>query len=378
MTAKTAQNPLILNYHRLMEAFAKSDDERDFFLDRREGFLIYVDLDKNQKELDLLESELSKNADRYCLIPKLTLYETKKIMEGFANEKVVDIDTKEKLIDIIQSEKAREHFLEFIYDHHTELEKWQQYYQERFRIRIVEWLRDHEYQFVFEEDLDLSKSAIEKLKKYLFQVKVPKDVANSRQILQAKSKTYYSNEALNPRPKRGRPPKQVTKVTVEPKHTEDIYVTVSPEIRPFLFTPNIANPSSVTFSAKFSTEEELISSFKTSPQTFSNAKLEALNERLESLRKLSKKFSGTEIGATPQENANEHLPLKKSLKSPLIKKQEKAKVSSTTTPATKKRALKKTPAKKATEKTIKPKKTPLKAKTKRPALKKLKTIKPKK
>ena len=44
-----AQNPLILRCHRLMEAFAKSDDESDFYIDRVEGFLIYVDLDKPQK-----------------------------------------------------------------------------------------------------------------------------------------------------------------------------------------------------------------------------------------------------------------------------------------------------------------------------------------
>src|SRR5436190_17537059 len=94
-----AQNPLILRCHRLMEAFAKSDDERDFYIDRLEGFLIYVDLDKPQGELDALREELHQNTDRYCSIPKLTFYETKKIMEGFVNEKVYDIDTKEKLLD---------------------------------------------------------------------------------------------------------------------------------------------------------------------------------------------------------------------------------------------------------------------------------------
>ena len=31
-----AKNPLILRYHRLLEAFSKSDDERDFYLDRVE------------------------------------------------------------------------------------------------------------------------------------------------------------------------------------------------------------------------------------------------------------------------------------------------------------------------------------------------------
>ena len=136
-----AQNPLILRYHRLMDAFAKSDDERDFYLDKVEGFIIYFDQDKSQEELDELGNELMLHKERYCLIPKMTFYETKKFMEGFVNEKVYDIDTKEKLLDIIQSKEARENFLEFIYDHLTELEKWQQYYHERSRIRIIEWLR---------------------------------------------------------------------------------------------------------------------------------------------------------------------------------------------------------------------------------------------
>src|SRR5947209_3330492 len=145
-----AQNPLILRCHRLMEAFAKSDDERDFYIDRLEGFLVYFDLDKPDNEIEAFEGELQKHADRYCLIPKLSFYETKKIMEGFVNEKVYDIDTKEKLLDIIQSKDARTTFLESIYDHHTEMERWQQYYQERSRIRIIEWLRNNHFHFVSE------------------------------------------------------------------------------------------------------------------------------------------------------------------------------------------------------------------------------------
>src|SRR3984957_6368934 len=158
-----AQNPLILRYHRLMDAFAKSDDERDFYLDKVEGFIFFVDLDKNEEELRALEEELELHGNRYCLVPKMTFYETKKFMEGFVNEKVYDIDTKEKLLDIIKSKEARENFLQFFYDHLTELEKWQQYYHERSRIRIIEWLRSQQVQFVFEEDLEMTKSMIEKL-----------------------------------------------------------------------------------------------------------------------------------------------------------------------------------------------------------------------
>lgn len=284
-TKQEAQNPLILRCHRLMEAFAKSDDERDFYIDRLEGFLIYVDLDKSTEELDALEGELKQNPERYCLIPKLSFYETKKIMEGFVNEKVYDIDTKEKLLDIIQSKEARENFLEFIYDHHSEQEKWQQYYQERSRIRIIEWLRQSHFHFVFEEDLDIPRHLIEKLKQSLFQVKVGKDIQNARKILITKAKTYYSNEALNPRPKRGRPPKQVVKTDIEPQISVDIFTTVSPKIRPFLFTPETNGSGSFSlFSSKFETEEDLLMNRRSEPQDLS------LQQKLASLRSLSSRW----------------------------------------------------------------------------------------
>ena len=110
-----AKNPLILRYHRLLEAFSKSDDERDFYLDRVEGFLLYIDLDKNEEDLLPAEAEFKAHPDRYCLVPKLSYYETQKFMEGFVNEKVYDIDTKEKLADLISGKESRENFLEFIF-----------------------------------------------------------------------------------------------------------------------------------------------------------------------------------------------------------------------------------------------------------------------
>ncbi len=289
-----AQNPLLLRYHRLMDAFAKSDDERDFYLDKIEGFIVYADMDKGPKEIEDLDVELAANAERYCMLPKMTFYETKKFMEGFVNEKVYDIDTKEKLLDIIQSKEARDNFLEFIYDHLTELEKWQQYYVERSRIRIIEWLRSQNIQFVFEEDLDINKNMMEKLKRHLFDAKVPKEIAAVREALVAKAKTYYSNEALNPRPKRGRPPKQVAKVEVEPQVTVDMYTTVPLPCRLFLYLPEISNAASVTFSAKFDTEAQLLASLRGSTRVKVDTRLQALSERLESLRTLSSRLAGIE------------------------------------------------------------------------------------
>lgn len=289
-----AQNPLLLRFHRLIDAFAKSDDERDFYLDRVEGFILFADLDKGQKELDDLAVDLEEHKDRYALVPKMTFYETKKFMEGFVNEKVYDIDTKEKLLDVIQSKEARENFLEFIYDHLTELEKWQQYYVERMRIRIIEWLRSQEFVFVFEEDLDIPKSVMEKVKQQLFDTKVGKDVATARETLAQKAKTYYSSEALNPRPKRGRPPKQQVKVEIEPQLTGDIYTTVPPACRMFLYLPDITSASAVTFSSRYGSEAELLANLRGTTRVKVDTKLEALSQRLESLRQLSNRLTGIE------------------------------------------------------------------------------------
>lgn len=281
-----AKNPLILRYHRLLEAFSKSDDERDFYLDRVEGFVVYLDLDKGEDELLAAEGELKNAPDRFCLIPKLTYYETKKFMEGFVNEKVYDIDTKEKLLDLIGAKEARENFLEFIYDHLTEMDKWQQYYHERSRIRIIEFLRKWNVYFVFEEDLELPSPIVEKLKIHTFDAKVAKDVVQARELVELKAKTYYSSEALNPRPKRGRPPKQQAKVEFEPELTEDMYTTVPVSLRLFLFSPEFTSKGA-TFSSKFDSEEQLLASLKGSPKVRVDTKLEVLSQRLESLRYIS-------------------------------------------------------------------------------------------
>ena len=304
--ALKAQNPLLLRFHRLMDAFAKSDDERDFYLDNTEGFIVYVDLDKSEKELQELEKEiLIDHPERYHLIPKMTFYEAKKFMEGFVNEKVYDIDTKEKLLDIIQAKEARENFLEFIYDHLTELEKWQQFYQERSRIRIIEWLRNQEIQFVFEEDLDFSKNLLEKIKRHLFDAKVPKEVSSARDLMNAKAKTYYSSEALNPRPKRGRPPKQVVKIEAEPQVEVDLYTTVPPAARHFLYL--IPSDTPVTFSRKFDTEAQLVANLRGTPRVKVDSKLQALSERLESLKNLSHKLTDTDIHGITADPASANL-----------------------------------------------------------------------
>ncbi|MBF5051072.1 UPF0158 protein [Candidatus Clavichlamydia salmonicola] len=288
-------SPLLLRVNRLMDAFAKSDDERDFYLDRVEGFIIYADLEKDEEDLTKFHAELQINPERYVLLPKLTFYEVKKIMETFVNEKVYDIDTKERFLEIIQSKDAREQFLEFIYDHENELEKWQQFYQERSRIRIIEWLRNNRFEFVFEEDLDFTKDLLEQTKVHLFDIKVPKDVVQARQVLLNKAKMYYSNEALNPRPKRGRPPKQSAKVETETLVSSDIYTQVPMVLRRFLFLPHIPLASAITFSEKFDSEKEFLAHLRGSGRYGHQAQMQSLTEKCEALKELSSKL-GFDLG----------------------------------------------------------------------------------
>lgn len=295
-TYEKCRQPLILRYHRLLEVFSKSDDTRDFFLDKVEGFLVYFDLDKSEEELKSADEELKADPDRYCAIPKLTYYEIRKFMEGFVSEKVYDIDTKEKLLEIISSRGARENFLEFVFDHLTELDKWQQYYQERSRIRIIEWLRDHEIYFVFEEDLDLGKAMIEKLKEYKFTARTPRDVGAARDQLENKSKSYYSQEALNPRPKRGRPPKQQAKKEEEPELADDFYVTVPAALRPFVYSPEYSDSdAAATFSANFNAKSKLLGSMQGTKDRPVSTKLHDLSQRLESLQKLSRSLKSMDV-----------------------------------------------------------------------------------
>lgn len=275
------EHQVILRFFRLVDVFCKADEERDFFLDRVEGFILYGDLSKSEEDLDKLLTELKVNRERYLPIPKLTFYEQKKIMEAFVNEKVYDIDTKEKLLDLVASKGSRQNFLEFLVDHLPELEKWQQFFLERFRIRIIEWLRQHEYSFVFEEDLELGQDTVERVKQYFFSKEAPKEVVVARKAINTKSKTYYSTEALNPRPKRGRPPKQAAKVEVEIQLSKDIYNKVPSGIYGFIYSPEIDQTAQVTFSEKHTTHDELIASLRQQDRHSGTiARLEELTSRL--------------------------------------------------------------------------------------------------
>jgi hypothetical protein len=167
-----------------------------------------------------------------------------------------------------------------------ELEKWQQYYQEKFRIRMIEWLRNQSFDFVFEEDVEITKAIVEKVKINMFTPKVPKEILQARKLLSDKAATYYSSEALNPRPKRGRPPKQIAKVETEPQFSQDIYIAVPKAAKPLLFIPDYHSSSVLfTFSDKFGSEADLLAHRK--QQLEHGGEIGSLKEKLQVLRALS-------------------------------------------------------------------------------------------
>ena len=86
----------------------------------------------------------------------------------------------------------------------------------------------------------------------------------------------------------------MAKVEVEPQVTVDMYTTVPPVCRLFLFLPEIMSAASVTFSAKFDTEAQLLANLRGSTRVKVDTKLQALSERLESLRTLSSRLAGME------------------------------------------------------------------------------------
>ena len=95
---------------------------------------------------------------------------------------------------------------------------------------------------------------------------------------------------MNPRPKRGRPPKQSAKVETETTISSDIYTKVPAIARRFLFLPEISSASSITFSEKFDTEEEFLANLRGSTRLEDQLNLANLSERFASLKELSAKL----------------------------------------------------------------------------------------
>ncbi|MGD0665442.1 MAG: hypothetical protein ABSA17_06960, partial [Rhabdochlamydiaceae bacterium] len=80
----------------------------------------------------------------------------------------------------------------------------------------------------------------------------------------------------------------------EPQLTGDIFATVPTLCRTFLYLPDITSASAITFSSRYDSEAELLASLRGTVRVKVDTKLEALSQRIESLRQLSNRLSGIE------------------------------------------------------------------------------------
>jgi len=148
-----------------------------------------------------------------------------------------------------------------------------------------------EFVFVFEEDL-ICLNVMEKVKQQLFDVKVGKDVAQAREVLNQKPKltTRMKRQSAS---KTRRPPKQQVKIEIEPQLTGDITQ---------LFLRSAACSYIFQISALL-LQSRSLPDMEQKPNCLQftwndtckvDTKLEALSQRLESLRQLSGRLSGIE------------------------------------------------------------------------------------
>ncbi|MEX2305432.1 MAG: hypothetical protein WD595_04505, partial [Waddliaceae bacterium] len=214
--------------------------------------------------------------------------------------------------------------------------------------------RNNYFLFVFEVDLYIPLHNMELVKVNLFSPKVGKEVQAARKTMVAKAQSYYSNEALNPKPKRGRPPKQVAKSEMEPQMTSDIYTQVPAPVRSFLYIPEIKSVTEVTFSSKYETRQDLVAHMRESANE-EGRDLKHITEKLAALRQLTEKWHENEAETSPDIEEAPSKPVPKKRITPERKSPDKIERS----PEKKAPA---TPKKKAP-----PKKAPVATKKKAPA-----------
>jgi hypothetical protein len=79
--------------------------------------------------------------------------------------------------------------------------------------------------------------------------------------------------------------------------------------RTFLYLPDITNAASITFSAKYDTEAQLLASLRGSSRIKVDTKLQALSERLESLRHLStRRITGIDSSSLADQDVKQMKP----------------------------------------------------------------------
>lgn len=238
------KNVLIIKATRCVDALIKSDEDNDFYLDVKTGAFLYVDLHADEDSMKHLESFIEKEDNKTLfLLPKMTEYGKKKIIEEFVHDKVSDLEVSEKLINEIATLGYETRLMEVFREYPTEHDKWNLFFSEKMRSLAVVWLNEIiekvfsviDLRYVFEEDvskfLDYEEIVLFKENPEVN----TKDIKNIKSRLLEFSKIYKQPEIINPKPKRGRPPKGKKIGVVENVIIPDMYITYDSVIRSFVY-----------------------------------------------------------------------------------------------------------------------------------------------
>ncbi|MCK5787909.1 MAG: hypothetical protein KAH32_02845 [Chlamydiia bacterium] len=235
------KNILTMKATRCIGVFIRSDDDNDFLLDTKTGAFLLLDLKAEDADMDHLQKFLEGEEDRFFLVPKITEYEKRKIFEEFINYKVNDLEVSERISDTLDTLGYESRAIEILQEYPYEYDKWISFFSEKIRIRVVRWLNKTSqsmksgFSYVFEEDLTnyISKEELISFKENYITNK--QSISGIVKKLHQMSKLYLEDEIVNPKPRRGRPPKGHNSAVKEALFIPDMYICYDAIIRHFVY-----------------------------------------------------------------------------------------------------------------------------------------------
>lgn len=236
------KNVFIVKNTRLVDVFIKSDEDHDFYFDAETGAIFYVDLTSDEDKLEELYNFLLKFPKRLFLFPKMTEYERRKIVEAFLHGKVNDLDVSEKVSRELDFLGYESKVIDILKEYGTEIEKWTAFFSEKMRVMSIEWLNKvikmndvKPFSYVFEEDIIqyMDRDKIVAFKESMGSKN--ENISSIREDLIEFSKIYFEHEIIDPKPKRGRPPKGKKNSSSEIIPIPDMYLAYDSVLRGFIY-----------------------------------------------------------------------------------------------------------------------------------------------
>ena len=143
----------------LMDSFSINDDElAKEYLDTNTGDILHIPCEVkrvaegNGEEEDLAdwEKDLLEEAyaieedeeDRYIMLPHIEDSYFYDAMVKFIRERVTSEELKEKLSAALSKSQPMRSFKSIIFNYEEELDKWQDYEEEKTKEYVISWLKD--------------------------------------------------------------------------------------------------------------------------------------------------------------------------------------------------------------------------------------------